>query len=73
MAIQEKLNSEQQIAYEAFKSAMQSLRATSNSLSTIEDELGVDIRITDLLDVFDPTDESVNAFLELVKEIRKEG
>lgn len=73
MAIQQKLSPEQQAAYEAFKSAVQSLRAVSDSLHQVENEIGIEIQVIDLLDMFASEDDSVDAFLGLVDEVKKEG
>ena len=41
--------------------------------STIEEELGVELQVGDLTDMFDPEDDSVESFLGLLDEINKEG
>ena len=68
MAIQEKLSPEQQVAYEAFKCAVNSLRQIADSLNIIEEELGVDLQLSDFVDMYDPTDDSVESFLDLIRE-----
>jgi hypothetical protein len=73
MAIQQKLSPEQQAAYEAFKCAVNSLQRVTGSLNTIEEELGVELQVGDLTDMFDPEDDSVESFLGLLDEINKEG
>jgi len=73
MAIQEKLKPAQKLAYESFKTAVELLRAASDALGKVEEEIGVEVRVTDLLDMYDSEDSSVGAFLNLLEEIGKEG
>lgn len=49
MAIQEKIRDEQQEGYRQFLHAVSSLRDALDYVREMEDELGVDIQITDLL------------------------
>ena len=73
MAIQQKMSPEQTAAYESIKCAVNSLQMVTGSLNTIEEELGVEVQVHDLVDMFDPEDDSVESFLNLLSEINKEG
>ena len=72
MAIQQRLSQEQQLAYEAFKTAVHSLREINASLGVMGDELGVELQVGDLVDMYDMEDDSIQSFLDLV-EVTKEA
>jgi hypothetical protein len=66
MAIQQKLSAEQQVAYEAYKKIVQSLQDCRAAMEQIENELGVNVAIEDLIQTAgDDPDMSVHAFVKL--------